>query len=47
VGATRHNRSVLREHRAALASTFPLGTAAILAPLREGRLPEASGIVVL
>ena len=47
VASTRHNRAVLREHRRALASTFPLDTAEIMSSLRAGRIPEASGIVVL
>jgi transcriptional regulator with XRE-family HTH domain len=47
VSATHHNRAVLREHRAALASTFPLETREVLACLRSGRPIRASGIVVL
>jgi transcriptional regulator with XRE-family HTH domain len=47
VAATRHNRLVLREHRAALASTFPADTGEIMACLRQGRLPPRSGIVIL
>ena len=44
---TRHNRRVLREHREALRSTFPLDTRAVMAALRAGELPSANGIVVL
>ena len=47
VAATRHNRSVLREHREALSSTLPLDSPSVLEALREGRAPEASGILVL
>jgi transcriptional regulator with XRE-family HTH domain len=47
VADTRGNRHVLREHREALRARFPLDTRAVLKALREGRLPEASGIVVL
>jgi transcriptional regulator with XRE-family HTH domain len=47
VGATKHNLAVLREHRTSLYSTFPAGTAEILHALREGRLPERNGIVVI
>lgn len=47
VADTRHNRRVLREHREALRSTFPLDTRAVMAALRAGELPSANGIVVL
>mgnify|MGYP001825396960 CR=1 FL=1 len=47
VADTTHNRRVLREHRAALASTFPLATAEVMAALRAGKAPPANGIVVL
>jgi transcriptional regulator with XRE-family HTH domain len=47
VASTHHNRAVLREHRAVLASTFPLDTREVLAALRAGRTPAANGIVVL
>lgn len=47
VADTHHNRSVLREHRDALRSTFPLDTKAVLAVLRAGELPSANGIVGL
>ncbi len=47
VADTHHNRRVLREHREALRSTFPQDTRAMLASLRAGKLPTASGIVVL
>ena len=42
-----HNRDVLREHREALRGTFPLDGAEILRALGAGRLPPASGIVML
>jgi hypothetical protein len=44
---TTANRRTLAEHRDALRSGFPLDTRAILAALRTGRPPSASGIVVL
>ena len=47
VARTRHNRAVLREHRGALASTFPLDSGAILAALRAGEAPDANGIVLI
>lgn len=47
VADTHHNRRVLREHREALRSTFPLDTRAVMATLRVGALPAASGIVLL
>ena len=47
VAATPHNRTVLREHRSALLSTFPLDTAEVMAALRRSELPKANGIVVL
>ena len=47
VAETHHNSRVLREHREALRSTFPLETRAIMAALRAGKLPPDSGIVVL
>lgn len=47
LAATHHNRSVLRQHRDALRSTYPLDTAAILKALRARKDPGASGIVVL
>lgn len=46
VADTHHNRRVLREHREALRSTFPLDTRAVSAALRAGRLPSANGIVI-
>jgi transcriptional regulator with XRE-family HTH domain len=47
VAATPHNRAVLREHRLALASTFPLDTAAVMRALTAGVAPPKNGIVVL
>jgi transcriptional regulator with XRE-family HTH domain len=42
-----HNQRVLREHREALRELLPLDGAAIARALRAGRLPHASGIIVL
>jgi transcriptional regulator with XRE-family HTH domain len=47
VSDTEHNRRVLREHREALASTFPAATGEVLRALRRGQLPGRNGIVVL
>ncbi len=47
VGRSAHNRAVLRAHREALRAQFPLDGAAILAHLRRGEVPPASGILVL
>lgn len=47
VARTRHNRAVLREHRSALASTFPLDTGAVLEALRSGEALTANGIVLI
>ena len=47
VASTHRNRAVLREHRQALASTFPLDTAGVMRALRSGEIPPASGIVIL
>jgi transcriptional regulator with XRE-family HTH domain len=42
-----HNRRVLAEHREALRAEFPLDGGAILRALRAGRVPPASGILLL
>ena len=47
VRRTSHNARVLAEHREALRSQFPLDGAAIARVLRTGRLPGASGILLL
>lgn len=47
VSRTVHNRRVLAEHREALRAQFPLDGAAILRSLRAGRIPPASGILML
>jgi transcriptional regulator with XRE-family HTH domain len=47
VADTRHNRAVLATHREALRAAFPLDTRAVLAALRSGRAPSASGIVMI
>ena len=47
VRSTRHNRRVLAEHREALRQLLPLDGAAVLRALRAGRLPPASGLVVV
>jgi hypothetical protein len=44
---TAHNRGVLREHRASLRDQFPLDGASIAASLRAGRVPTASGILLV
>ncbi len=41
------NRRRLAEYREVLRANFPLDTRAVLAAVREGRAPDASGIVVL
>ncbi len=47
VAATKHNRAILREYRASLASTFPLDTRDILHSLRQGDIPKGNGIILL
>ena len=47
VSRTRHNLRVLREHRETLRHLLPLDGAAIARELRAGRIPRASGIIVL
>jgi transcriptional regulator with XRE-family HTH domain len=47
VARTRHNEQVLREHRETLRALLPLDGAAIAKHLRAGRIPPASGIIVL
>jgi transcriptional regulator with XRE-family HTH domain len=47
VARSAHNRAVLREHREALRSQLPLDGGAVLAHLRRGEVPPASGILVL
>jgi transcriptional regulator with XRE-family HTH domain len=47
VNRTAHNRRVLGEHREALRAGFPLDGAAIARELRRGRVPAASGIILL
>jgi hypothetical protein len=47
VARTRHNRAILREHRESPRGTFPADTAELLAALRQGAAPRASGIVLL
>jgi transcriptional regulator with XRE-family HTH domain len=47
VARSSHNRAVLREHREALRAEFPLDGPVILASLRRGEVPKASGILVL
>jgi transcriptional regulator with XRE-family HTH domain len=47
VADTRGNRRLLAKHREALRANYPLDTRAILASLRAGGAPTASGIVVL
>jgi transcriptional regulator with XRE-family HTH domain len=47
VGDTTHNRRLLAEYRAELREAFPLDTRDVMASLRLGRTPAASGIVVI
>ena len=47
VADTVGNRRALAAHRESLRSSFRLDTRAVLAALRDGRAPTASGIVVL
>ncbi len=47
VNRTERNRRVLFEHREALRAQFPLDGAAILRDLRAGRVPRASGLLLL
>lgn len=47
VARTRHNQAVLRDHRESLRAQFPLDGAAIARALRAGRIPPASGIIVI
>lgn len=47
VADTVHNRRVLRENRELLRARFPLDTREIMACLRAGTCPPASGIVIL
>jgi len=47
VSRTGHNRAVVAQHRDALRAQFPMDGAAILAALRNGRVPLASGILLL
>jgi transcriptional regulator with XRE-family HTH domain len=44
---TAHNRRALAEHREALRAQFPLDGGAILRALRAGRIPAASGLLLL
>jgi transcriptional regulator with XRE-family HTH domain len=47
VARTRHNLEVLRDHRETLRPLLPLDGAAIARALRAGRLPPASGLLVV
>jgi transcriptional regulator with XRE-family HTH domain len=47
VARSAHNRRVLAEHREALRLQFPLDGAAIARELRAGRIPKASGIIMV
>ena len=47
VNRTDRNRRILAEHREALRTQFPLDGATILTDLRAGRVPKASGILLL
>jgi hypothetical protein len=47
VADTKRNRGVLREFRPLLQDHYPLDTRTVMRALRVGRVPEASGIVLL
>ena len=47
VADTRHNREMLELHRDELRELLPLDSRQVLASLRNGRLPDRSGIVLL
>lgn len=47
VAHTRRNRRVLREFHALVSERYPLATRELLAHLGRGRLPPASGYVIL
>jgi transcriptional regulator with XRE-family HTH domain len=47
VSDTANNRRMLELHRQHLRASFPLDTRAVLAALRRGHTPSASGIVIL
>jgi transcriptional regulator with XRE-family HTH domain len=47
VSDTRWNRAMLRLHRDALLPLLPLDGRDVMRALRDGRLPEANGLVVL
>jgi transcriptional regulator with XRE-family HTH domain len=47
VSRTAFNRRVLAEHREALRAQFPLDGAAVARALRAGRIPPASGIIMV
>ncbi len=47
VARSAHNHRVLVEHREALRAQFPLDGATMARELRSGRVPHASGIIVL
>ena len=47
VNQTAHKRQVLAEHRETLRAQFPLDGMAIARALRSGRVPPASGIILL
>jgi hypothetical protein len=47
VAETRHNRATLASADGLLRNEFPLSTRAVMASLRRGRAPIASGVVLL
>jgi hypothetical protein len=47
VADTRHNREMLELHRDELRELLPLDSRQVLASVRNGRLPDRSGIVLL
>jgi transcriptional regulator with XRE-family HTH domain len=44
---TRHNRALVREHGGALRADFPASAGEILTTLKEGRIPDGSGILLV
>jgi hypothetical protein len=47
VSDTANNRRALEAYREDLRTSFPLDTRQVMAALRAGRTPDASGIVIL
>ena len=47
IADTRRNREVLREFRELIDARYPLDKRGVMRELRNGRIPEQSGLVVL